>query len=319
MTGLKRAGGTACPTHFGQVVYCLEAMNYLLGRADAAVRIVALVLVASGLVWAAGPELDVARKYYDSTDFAKSLQVLQPIPAKDGAVWELIGRNYYMQREYAKASEALEKAVAADRSNSEHELWLARAYGRRAETASPFTAPGQALKARQHFEKSVQLNPRNLEALSDLFEYYLEAPGFLGGGLDKAVATAGRIAALDAAEGHLAQAKLAEKKKEYRSAEEHLERAIESAPQQAGRLIDLARFLASQGRYQEAERSFGRAESVAPGSAQVLYARAETYIKYHNNVELAKKFLMQYLSLKLTVDDPPRSDAEKLLRRVQGS
>jgi tetratricopeptide (TPR) repeat protein len=275
-------------------------------------------LVASGVVWAAGPDLDLARKYYVSTDFAKSLQVLQAIPAKDGAVYELIGRNYYMQAEYKKAGEALEKAVAADPSNSEHELWLARAYGRRAETSSLFTAPGQASKARQHFEKSVQLNPRNLEALSDLFEYYLEAPGFLGGGQDKAAATAGRIAALDVAEGRLAQAKLAEKKKDFRAAEEHLRRAIEAAPQQAGRWIDLARFLASQGRYEEAERSFARAESLAPGSAQVLYARADTYIKYGKNLELAKELLKRYLSLKLTVDDPPRSDAEKLLRQAPG-
>ena len=66
------------------------------------------------MVKAAGPELDRARKYYDSTDFEKSLQVLQAVPAKDGAVYQLIGRNYYMQKEYKKASEALEKAVAAD-------------------------------------------------------------------------------------------------------------------------------------------------------------------------------------------------------------
>jgi tetratricopeptide (TPR) repeat protein len=270
------------------------------------------------VVWAAGPELDRARKYYDSTDFTKSLQVLQAIPAKDGAVYELIGRNYYMQQEYQKAGEALEKAVAADPSNSEHELWLARAYGRRAETSSPFTAPGHASRARQHFEKAVQLNPRNLEALSDLFEYYLEAPGLLGGGQDKAVAIASRIAALDAAEGHLAQARLAAKRKDFRAAEEHLKQATVAAPQQAGRWIDLARFLAGQGRFEEAERSFARAESLAPGSAQVLYARVDTYIKYAKNLELAKELLKRYLRLTLTVDDPPRSEAEKLLRKVGG-
>ena len=286
-------------------------MNYLAVRS-------ALVLLASGVVWAGDPELDQARKYYDSTDFEKSLQVLQAIPAKGGAVYALIGRNYYMQTEYKKASETLEKAVAADPSNSEYEMWLARAYGRRAETSTPFTAPGYASKTRQHFEKSVQLNPRNLEALSDLFEYYLEAPGFLGGGFQKAAAIAGRIAAQDAAEGQLAQAKLAEEKKDYHAAEEHLQLAIEAAPKQAGRHIDMARFFASQGRFQEAERSFARAESLAPGSAELLYARAETYIKYVKNMELAKDLLKRYLSMKLTVDDPPRSSAEKLLRKVQG-
>lgn len=277
-----------------------------------------MVLSTAFVAWAAGPELDSARKFYDSTDYARSLQVLQAIPRKDGAVWALIGRNLYMQTEYKKACDSLEKAVAAEPSNSEFEMWLARAYGRRAETSSPFTAPGHAVQARQHFEKAVQLNPRNLEALSDLFEYYLEAPGLLGGGIQKAVSTAERIAALNAAEGHKVQAKLAEKKKDYRAAEEQLAWAIEAAPQQAGRLIDMARFLASQGRYTEAEREFARAEKLAPGSAELLYARADAYIKYHKNIDIAKDLLKRYLSLNLTVDDPPRADAEKLLRQAQG-
>jgi tetratricopeptide (TPR) repeat protein len=293
-------------------------MNYLGGRTGVRVSMAALVLVAAGAATAAGPELDRARQYYDSTDFVTSLQVLQAIPAKDGAVYELIGRNYYMRAEYKKSSEALEKAVAAEPSNSDHELWLARAYGRRAESSSPFTAPGQASKARQHFERAVQLDPHNIKALNDLCEYYMEAPGFLGGGLDKAAAIAGRIGALDAAEGHLAQARLAEKKKDYRGAEQQYGWAIEAAPKQAGRWVDLARFLASQGRHQEAERSFDHAEILAPGNAQALYARAETYIKYHRNLEIARELLKRYLSLKLTVEDPPRPDAEKLLRQVQG-
>ena len=278
-----------------------------------------MVLSAACVAWAAGPELDLARKLYNSTDYAKSLQVLQAITAKDGAAYELIGRNYYMQADYKRASESLEKAVAADPASSEYEMWLARAYGRRAETSSPFTAPGHASQARQHFEKAVQLNPRNLEALSDLFEYYLAAPGFLGGGFQKAAATAARIAALDVAEGRLAQARLAENKKDFRAAEEQLRQAVAAAPQQIGRLIDLARFLASQGRHQEAEQVFTRAESTFPDNVALLYARADTYIKHGKNLKLATELLKRYLSLKLTVDDPPRSDAEKLLRKVRGN
>ena len=66
--------------------------------------------------------------------------------------------------------------------------WLGRAYGRRAETSNPFTAPGYASKARQMFEKSVALDPSNKEATGDLLDFYLEAPGFMGGGYEKAEA-----------------------------------------------------------------------------------------------------------------------------------
>ena len=169
-----------------------------------------------------GSDLDEARKLYQFTDYQGSLKILQTIEPKDGPVYALIGQNHYMQGEYKKATESLEKAVAAEPDNSDYELWLGRAFGRRAETASPFTAPPNANKARQHFEKAVQLNPRNMDALSDLFEYYLEAPGFMGGGLDKAAGIADRMAAIDEAEGHWAQARLAERRKEFDTAEQHL-------------------------------------------------------------------------------------------------
>jgi tetratricopeptide (TPR) repeat protein len=280
---------------------------------------IALSLLLSSLSWAGGPELSKARKLYNLTEFDESLKVLHAIPDKDGAVYELMGRNYYMQGDYKKATEVLEKAAAADPDSSECALWLARAWGRRAETSSPFTAPGYATKARQNFEKAVHLNPRNLEALTDLFEYYLEAPGFLGGGHDKAQALANQILALDPGEGHWSLAKLAEKRKEYRSAEDQLRRAIEVSPHQVGRLVDLARFLSKQGRYQEADQNLEKAEKLAPNTPKVVFAQADLYIKQGRNLELAKDLLKRYLTLGLSPDDPPRSQAEKLLRQVRGS
>ena len=278
-----------------------------------------LLAAFAALAWGSSPEVDRARKLYSATNFEESLKVLQSIQQKDGAVYALIGRNWYMSGEFKKATEALEKALAAEPFNAEHALWLARAYGRRAETSNPITAPGYASKARRYFELSTQLNPRSLEALTDLFEYYLEAPGFLGGGLDKAQATAARIGAIDAGEGHWSQARLAEKRKEFGSAEEQLRRAIEASPQQIGRFIDLARFLTKQGRFQESDQSLARAESINPNSPKLLYAKADLYIKQGRNLNVARDILRRYLSMSLTPEDPPRSDAEKLLRQARGS
>ena len=270
-------------------------------------------------LWAASPELEQARTLYRHTDYDASLKILQEIRPPDGPVYELTGQNYYMKGDYKRAAEIFERAVAADPGNSGYVLWLGRAFGRRAENSSPFTAPGNASKARQYFEKSVQLNPRNMEALSDLFEYYLEAPGFLGGGMEKAQATAAKIAAVDPAEGHWSQAKIAEKRKEYGTVEEQLRRGIEASPHQVGKLIDLARFLAKQGRYQESDQSFARAQKIAPDTPRLLYAMADVYIKHGRNLDAARDLLKRYLSMTLSPDDPPRSQAEKLLRQVRGS
>jgi tetratricopeptide (TPR) repeat protein len=287
------------------------------------VRRVKQGLILFGVVLAAGfaADLDQARKLYQLTDFEKSLHVLQAVPDRDrdGATWELIGMNYYGLGDFRKTTEALEKAVALEPGNSNFHLWLARGYGRRAETSSIITAPGYASKAHQHFERAASLDPGNLEAQSDLFEYYLEAPGFLGGGQDKAAATAGQIARINPAEGHWAQAKLAEKRKEFSKAEQQLRRAIEAAPHQIGRFIDLARLLIKQGRVQEADQSLARAEQIAPDSPKLMFAKADLYIKTGRNLGLARDLLKRYLSTTLTPDDPPRAQAEKLLKQAQGS
>jgi tetratricopeptide (TPR) repeat protein len=276
------------------------------------------ILGIAGVLSAHAGELEQARKLYDITEFEQSLKILQTIPQKDAAVYELLGRNYFMMGEYKKSTDAMEKAVAAQPRNSDYVLWLGRAYGRRAETSNPFSAVGQASKARQYFERAVELDPRSLEALNDLLEYYLEAPGFMGGGMEKARATAARIAEVDTAEGHWAQAKLAEKHKELGSAEEQLRRALELSPQKVGRFIDLARFLARQGRYQESDQSFAHAQQVAPDSPKLMYARADVYIKSGRNIDMAKDLLHRYLSASITPEDPPKSEARKLLRQIGG-
>jgi len=50
-----------------------------------------------------------------------------------------------------------------------------------------------------------------------------------------------------------------------------------------------------------------------------MFAQADLYIKHGRNLDLAKDLLKRYLTLALSPDDPPRSQAEKLLRQVRGT
>jgi tetratricopeptide (TPR) repeat protein len=183
------------------------------------------VSLAAVLAAAEPPPLERARELYNRTEYEAALALLGPIAQKDSATYLLMGQCQYMQGEPRKSSELFLKAVQLDPANSDSRMWLARAYGRRAETSSFFTAPGFATKARENFEQAIQLNPMNLEAMSDLFEYYLDAPGFLGGGLDRAAALAKRMGEINPAEYHWGEARLAEKRKEYQTAEQHFRRA----------------------------------------------------------------------------------------------
>src|SRR5579862_56725 len=267
---------------------------------------------------AAESPLDRARLLYSRADYKASLEALRAVTEDSAALHALAGQNYFMLGEQKRASEAFQKAVREDPGNSNYYLWLGRSYGRRAEMSNPFSAMGYASKARQNFEKALELDPKNSEAINDLFEYYLEAPGVLGGGLNKAVNLADRIDKLDPIEGHYAQARLAEKQKEFHRAEQHLRRAADLAPREIGRIVDLAKFLANQGRFDESDAVFASADRINPNSPKLLFARAASYIRYGRKLDTARDLLKRYMVSNLTPDDPPRAEAQKLLTQVGG-
>lgn len=281
-------------------------------------RAVLLFLAALAGLSAQEP-FDRAEQLYQHTDYKNSLALLHDVAHPRDADYCLMGKNYFMLGEYKKATEAFQRAFAMAPQTSEYAHWLGRAFGRRAETSGPFTAPVYASKARQSFEEAVALDANNGEALNDLFDYYLEAPGFLGGGYNKAEAVAKRIAEHNEAEGHFAQAQLADKRKQYDTAEEQLRRAMDLAPHQVGRVLDLARYMAHHGHIQESEAAFDKAEHMAPHDPRVLFARARVYVEQRRNLSKARLLLIQYLQSDLTPDDAPREQAEKLLREASGA
>jgi tetratricopeptide (TPR) repeat protein len=277
-----------------------------------------LITLAGATLLAAPPEYKRALHFYNCTEYDASLQLLLQVRQPDSATVLLIGQNYFMMGDANRAAEFFQQAVSAEPNNSVHYHWLGRAYARQAELAGMFNALGLATKSRQNLEKALELDHKNIEAANDLFEFYLEAPKFMGGGMGKAEHLAVQIAELDAAEGQYSQSQIDEKKKDFVQAEIHLRRAMELAPRQVGRVIDVAKFLAKQGRFEESEKTFQAAEKIEPHAPKILYARAEAYIEAHRNIDVAKNLLEKYLSAQLTPDDPPRSDARKLLLKVSG-
>ncbi len=279
-----------------------------------------LGLMAAGMLATCAFSQDLVRaeELYKHTDFEESLNILDK-KSNDPAVNFLVGRNYFMTGDFKKSTEYLLKVTASDPGKSEYWDWLGRAFGRRAETCMPLAAPGYASKARVAFEKAVELDPKNPDALSDMFDYYLEAPNFLGGGYDKAMAIAEKTAKIDPAEGYFEAARLAQKRKEFQTAEAHLRQAVESAPHEIGHLVALARFLANQGRNRESDAVFQQAQSVAPNAPKLWFERADVLIQQKRNLDEAKSLLQRYVKASVTVDDPPKTEARKLLKQVGGA
>ena len=70
-----------------------------------------------------------------------------------------------------------------------------------------------------------------------------------------------------------------------------MRRALEIAPHQIGRLIDLARLFTKQGRYQEADQSLAKADQIAPNSPKLMFAKADLYIKSKRNLGVGRELL----------------------------
>lgn len=277
----------------------------------------ALCAIATGLLLA--QDTRAAASLYERTEYDSALTILRAVKTPGAAEWALMGKCHLMLGDFKKATLDFQKAVAMDAQSSSYMLWLGRSWGRRAETASPFVAPGNAAKARDCFEKALQLDPNNRDALGDLFDYYLDAPGFLGGGADKAEAIARRIAAIDPPEGHFLLSEVARKRQQPGDAERELRIAVKMAPTQVGHVIALARFLARQSRLKESDAVLAQAERIAPGSPRVIYAQASIYIETHRKLDQARALLQKYLQSQLTPDDPPREAAERLLKTANGA
>ena len=258
------------------------------------------------------PDLARAEELYRRTEYGQAIDALQALQGRGAAADALLGKAFFMDGRYKQAVASLEKATGQDSFNSDYHDWLGRAYGRLAEQSNFVSALGYAKKTVRAFERAVELDPSNLEALSDVFEYYLQAPGMVGGGLDKAENIARRFAGLNGAEHHWARARLAEKRKDFETAVREFRAALAADPNEVGRKLDLAAFLSSQGRYGESDAMFRAAEDDNPRSSKVLYAHAAAYIQSKRKLDQAEALLDRYLTMQITPEDPSRREAAAL-------
>lgn len=246
-------------------------------------------------------------------DAISTLQQEIKASPNDGEAYNLLCRAYFSLSQWDRGIAACEKAVALEPGNSTYHLWLGRIYGEKADSSSFFTAAGLAKKVRNQFESAVQLSPGDVDARTDLAEFYLEAPGIVGGGQDKARAQAATLARLDPAKAHWVNARIAEKKKNFTTAEREYRSAIEVSHGDAGSWLNLALFYKHTGQFDQMEAAINHAASAQLNHPVVLVDAAETLIRTGRNFPVAIQLLRRYLSSSSTVEEAPAFKAHYLL------
>jgi len=234
----------------------------------------------------------------------------------DGAAYNLLCRAYYSLGEWDRGISACERAVSLEPDNGNYHLWLGRVYGEKADASSFFTAAGLAKKVRNELERAVQLNPSSAEARKDLAEFYLEAPGIVGGGQDKARAQAATLAKLDAVKSHWVAGRIAEKKKDSATAEREYRAAVDISHGSAESWLGLALFYRHVGRFNEMEDAISHIAAARVNDPVVLMDASQTLIGAGRNFPLAVQLLRQYLSLSASAEEAPVFKAHYLLGSV---
>src|SRR5580700_3939061 len=232
---------------------------------------------------------------------------------KDAESYNLLCRAYFALADWDRGIPACEKAVSLDPANSQYHLWLGRVYGEKADHSHFVTAAGFAKKVHAEFETAVRLNPSSAEARTDLAEFYLEAPGIMGGGRDKAEAQAQKIAALDPIRAGWVKARLAEKSNNLVVAENDYRAAIVASHGAALAWRNLASFYRQTGRLDEMEEAIRQTSAAPMDQPEVLMECANMLIRSKRDLPQATQLLRRYLSSSLTVEAAPAFKAHYLL------
>jgi tetratricopeptide (TPR) repeat protein len=182
-------------------------------------RSLAFILFAASAFAAVDPALlATARQLNADKKYPEAQKAFEAVAAADPQCAEAhyqLSRLALRRNDLEASLPPAEKSVALEPDNAEFQHQLGDAAGSCAEKASIFRQLGLAKKCVAAYERAVALKPDNVDYQLSAFEFYRQAPSMVGGGTDKALATATKIKQLDPLRGRIAFATLYTSDKKY--------------------------------------------------------------------------------------------------------
>ncbi len=269
------------------------------------------LLFLSATVSFAGPE---ASELLSSGRVNEALSVLTT--HQDAASLNLLSRAYFSMEQWDEAVKNGERAVSLEPQNANYHLWLGREYGRKAGSSNPLSAAALAKKARNEFERAVELDAANVPAHVDLAEYYTGAPAFMRGGLDKARTQAAQVLAINPAMAHLILARVADKEKRYSDAEAEYRAAIAGAQNPADMWLQLASFYRQRGRLDDMQSAVRTAVAQPHKPAESYFDAGNELYLGSRDFPAAVDYLQKYLASGALVESAPAFRAHYVMGQL---
>lgn len=212
-------------------------------------------------------------KYTEARSAVEALLKKNP---SDDAAMDCMGSIHMAQGESGAAVDWYEKAVKVNDGEARHHLYLGQALGTEAQRANKLRQPFLAKRVKTEFERTVALDPSLIEGHDGLLQFYLQAPGFMGGSLDKAREQALAIGRLNALQGHYAMTTIAVHENDYPVAERELQAAIAEAPDSLAAQYSLGSLYQNEKKWANAFELYDKMIKDRPGELlpHFFYGRA---------------------------------------------
>jgi tetratricopeptide (TPR) repeat protein len=207
-----------------------------------------------------------------------------------------LGRLFLTEGDSDRAVEWIEKAVSLDAGRAEYHLWLARACGAKALAASVLKKGPLARRVKREFERASALDPDNLEARFGLIEFYLRAPGVLGGSVPRAREQAAQVGKRDPLQGHRAAGRIAEYEKRFDTALEEYSAAVREFPGETEPIYWLGSFFERRGDFARAFDTYEKLLEREPEELADCYRIGKVAAPSGDQLERGVECLKRYLA-----------------------
>jgi tetratricopeptide (TPR) repeat protein len=203
-----------------------------------------------------------------------------------------------------EAVSSFERAVALDSTNSLYHMWLGHAYSRQLSSASFLRKPFIARRSGEEYNTAVKLDPASADAAEARLDFFLGAPGIVGGGVDKARGEAARLTTLDAYRGRMATARIAEHEKQGAEAERLYRSLMAEYPDRTAAVDALVTILQNAKRFDEAFTIVDDRLARLPDEPASLYNLGRLSAVSAQHLARGEAALRRFLAL--TTDTPAR-------------
>jgi tetratricopeptide (TPR) repeat protein len=179
--------------------------------------------------------------------------------------------HYYLSlaltglQRYDDAQDQVEEAIDINENVAKYHLVRGQILGQKAMTANVFSQGLLAPKIKNAFLRASELDPSNIEARQALYNYYVMAPGIMGGSEEKAFEQANAVVKLNPYRGYILLANYYNRiKKDTIEAEKHFKKAIASDPERGGGYKQLAYLYMNKKMFPEAYAQMQRYVDLEP-------------------------------------------------------